>query len=162
MNFEEVYSQISDDIQMSKDEALKLFCCAKMVLKGGIIVEIGTFRGGSAIIMAAATEANIYSIDIASEVIEKVKDFPNIKFIQGDSKEISITWDKGIEMLFIDGDHTFEGVQKDIINWAPKVKAGGIICFHDYGSRPELTRAITLSLEKRIGLPDNSLLAIIK
>lgn len=36
-----------------------------------------------------------------------------------------------IDFLFIDGDHSYEGVEQDFEMYAPFVKKGGIICFHD-------------------------------
>ena|SRR3990167_95648 len=164
IDFGTIYQQITNDIQMNREEAWKLYRCAEAISKDGIIVEIGTFKGGSAMIMAAATEATIYTIDIVSQqIIEKVKEFPNINLICGYSKDIAAGWDKGeIDMLFIDGDHTYDLVMEDIKGWLPRVKDGGIVCFHDYGSRPEVTHAVTDTLEQRIGLPSHSLLTIIK
>jgi cephalosporin hydroxylase len=39
--------------------------------------------------------------------------------------------DKWIDFLFIDGDHTKEGVKKDFEMYSPLVKKGGIVAFHD-------------------------------
>jgi hypothetical protein len=38
----------------------------------------------------------------------------------------------GLDFLHIDGRHEFDYVMCDIIQWAPKVRAGGIIAIHDY------------------------------
>jgi predicted O-methyltransferase YrrM len=38
---------------------------------------------------------------------------------------------KKIDFLFIDGDHSYLGVKKDFELYAPLVKRGGIIAFHD-------------------------------
>jgi predicted O-methyltransferase YrrM len=35
------------------------------------------------------------------------------------------------DFLFIDGDHSFEGVKKDFEDYSPFVKKSGLICFHD-------------------------------
>jgi cephalosporin hydroxylase len=36
-----------------------------------------------------------------------------------------------IDVLFIDGDHTYEGVKADYEAYAPLVRSGGLIAFHD-------------------------------
>jgi predicted O-methyltransferase YrrM len=48
-----------------------------------------------------------------------------------------------IDLIFIDGDHSYEACKADIVAWAPYVKRGGVMAFHDFGSRAEgVTRAI--------------------
>ena len=45
------------------------------------------------------------------------------------SKEIE---DNSLDMVYIDADHTYEGVKTDIESWYPKIRDGGMICGHDY------------------------------
>ncbi len=48
-----------------------------------------------------------------------------------------------IDFIFIDGDHSYDACKADIFAWAPFVKRGGVIAFHDFGSRADgVTRAI--------------------
>jgi predicted O-methyltransferase YrrM len=48
-----------------------------------------------------------------------------------------------IDFIFIDGDHSYDACKADIQAWAPFVKRGGVIAFHDFGSRADgVTRAI--------------------
>jgi len=48
-----------------------------------------------------------------------------------------------IDMIFIDGDHSHAACQADIAAWAPFVKPGGVMAFHDFGSRADgVTQAI--------------------
>jgi hypothetical protein len=44
------------------------------------------------------------------------------------AKQIS---DDSLNFVFIDGDHSYEGVRNDIIAWLPKIKKGGYIIGHD-------------------------------
>jgi predicted O-methyltransferase YrrM len=37
-----------------------------------------------------------------------------------------------IDVIFIDGLHTYEGIKKDIEAWVPLVKSGGLVMFNDY------------------------------
>ena len=48
-----------------------------------------------------------------------------------------------IDFIFIDGDHSYDACKADIAAWSPFVKRGGVIAFHDFGSRADgVTRAI--------------------
>jgi hypothetical protein len=40
--------------------------------------------------------------------------------------------DKSVDFVFIDGDHSYDAVVRDIKAWGPKIKSGGILSGHDY------------------------------
>lgn len=40
--------------------------------------------------------------------------------------------DEYFDFIYIDADHTYEGLKGDIISWWPKLKKGGLIGLHDY------------------------------
>jgi hypothetical protein len=42
-------------------------------------------------------------------------------------------FDESVDLVFLDGDHSFEGVTRDLEAWYKKVKEGGYIGGHDYG-----------------------------
>lgn len=57
--------------------------------------------------------------------------------IHGDSKQVGKDWKtklkKGlVDMVFVDGEHSYEGCTGDINNWMPNLKKGGILAVHDY------------------------------
>ncbi len=57
---------------------------------------------------------------------------------------------KGIRMLFIDGNHTKEGVEKDVELFFPLLLKGALVIFDDYSNRfPGLVSAVNGLLERR-------------
>lgn len=46
------------------------------------------------------------------------------------------------DMVFIDGDHSYESVRDDILAWLPCVVDGGILCGHDF-HHPPVRQAVT-------------------
>jgi hypothetical protein len=41
--------------------------------------------------------------------------------------------DGSLDFAYIDADHSYEAVRSDLVAWWPKVRAGGLLCGHDYG-----------------------------
>jgi len=55
-----------------------------------------------------------------------------VEILKGDSVAMSKhIRDNSLDLCFIDADHTYKGVKRDIEAYLPKVKEGGIICGHD-------------------------------
>lgn len=96
--------------------------------KNGTYVEIGVDQGKSLYIarQVAKPSVKVYGVDLRED--PKVKD---TIFIQGDSKVLPENWDAKIDVLFIDGDHTYEGCKADMETWIPFVKKNGVVLFHD-------------------------------
>ncbi|MFX0024319.1 MAG: class I SAM-dependent methyltransferase, partial [Candidatus Hermodarchaeota archaeon] len=66
-----------------------------------------------------------------------------IHFIRNDSHKAStvrkikkILKQNRVDLLFIDGDHSYDGVKKDFENYFSLVKKDGIIAFHDIVEHP--------------------------
>lgn len=47
-----------------------------------------------------------------------------------------------LEFVFIDGDHSYQGIRQDVLNFRPKVKPGGILAGHDYRNSADVKRAV--------------------
>lgn len=51
--------------------------------------------------------------------------------IRGDTADSVRLVKNKVDFVFIDGDHTYEGVKRDIEAWLPKIKKRGFIAGHD-------------------------------
>lgn len=71
------------------------------------------------------------------------------KFIRDDTdRAAEQVENESLDFVFIDADHSEEGVTNDIKNWGPKVKLGGFIIGHDYhsGGWPSVVNAVNKTL----------------
>ncbi len=111
-----------------------------------ITMEIGLYQGGTIALWAQLMppKATLIGVDIKlSEGIEKrirakMKTGQNLHLLEADSHSIEtksrvleIIGDNKLDFLFIDGDHSYEGVKKDFEDFSPLVRPGGIVAFHD-------------------------------
>lgn len=71
--------------------------------------------------------------DIAVERLKPYGD--KVVFLRGLTGEmVSSIWDNSLSLVYVDADHSFEGVWADINNYWPKLVSGGIMGFHDFGN----------------------------
>lgn len=136
-NFRTIIAAFGFDYQLELIDAELLYNFAKYGYGNGCIVEIGTWSGRSACFLALGSQEakreKIYSIDINPQIkhdlIINQKDY--IEFITGNSKEIGKNWDRPIRLLFIDGDHSYEGAKGDFVLFEKHVIINGTIILHD-------------------------------
>ena len=147
------------------DEAAFLFGLARGIERARI-VEIGRFKGGSTFIMAAAMQpgSTIASYDLHVPLrddlqgpdldrdllaaLERYDIAAGVDLVVADSRTVELPA-PGVDLLFIDGDHTYEGASSDIERWSPLLRVGGDLVLHDavdtggYGNvYPGVTRAV--------------------
>ena len=121
--------------------------CNSLNKKNITYLEIGAFAGGSASLMSTNENVSrIFSVDIGRPInkeipIKNVNKFKhnNCKYdyIEGDSTSAKIiekvTETVGlVDILFIDGDHSYNAVIQDFENYKNLVLKGGFIVFDDY------------------------------
>lgn len=139
---------------LAPEEVEFLYKQAKKLENKGVIVEIGSYKGKSTICLAGGSEAGksikVYAVDPYITDLEHKRfnesksSFENFKKniknagleyliepIVKKSKDAVKNWNKPIEFLWIDGDHSYAGAKEDFILWEPFVIDGGIIAFHD-------------------------------
>jgi predicted O-methyltransferase YrrM len=59
----------------------------------------------------------------------------NVRLIPAMTLDAALFWSEPIDFLYIDADHSYEGVSADLEAWVPHVKSGGLILGDDYGNR---------------------------
>lgn len=147
------------NLQQFKPEIVRLLETMRG-LQPKIILEIGTLNGGTLFLFSrvVSNDALLISLDLPKIIFGKfqidwrvflIKRFSlphqKLKFIRANSHKIStlnhvkrFLRGQKLDFLFIDADHSYEGVKKDFEMYSPLVKDGGLIAFHDIVSQPEL------------------------
>ena len=131
-------------ISQELDEAALLYRLARDV-DGGAVVEIGRFKGGSTLLLAAALggRAELWSYDIhashqatytGADLDEELRDAlrrlsleERVHLVVGDSRLVPPP-EGPIELLFVDGDHSYEGVSADWSHWVRRSRSEGTRC----------------------------------
>jgi predicted O-methyltransferase YrrM len=120
------------------DEAAHLFRLVRSK-PAAQIVEIGRFHGGSTFLFAVASDNDsmVTSIDIAPQndellqiALKKSGLAPKVHLLVSDSHDGEAKADF-YDLIFVDGDHSYEGVLKDYEHWKKAVKPGGSLVFHN-------------------------------
>lgn len=136
---EDIKSQLSSDpLKDTATHYLVLYSIAKF-LPARVSVEIGVDDGSTTLPMLLGTAENggkLFSVDpapcgpalaaVANSGLSDRWMFHNCK-----SAEFAENCPRPIDFLFIDGDHSPEGVRYDWETFEPLVKVNGIIAFHD-------------------------------
>lgn len=122
-------------------------------IKPKVIVELGTHSGNSYFAFCQAVQesglqAHCYAVDtwhgdaqagIYDDLVYQQVLKYNESNYSNFSKLLRMTFneaaaqfpDESIDLLHIDGLHTYEAVAEDYATWSPKVRKGGVIVFHD-------------------------------
>ncbi len=112
------------------------------------VLEIGTACGGTFFLFSrvAAPDAFLVSVDVPREDLKPWRSVcanlgkkgQNVFVIDGDSHAAStvemvhrVLGGRKVDFLFIDGDHSYEGVKQDFENYIGFLNDAGIIAFHD-------------------------------
>lgn len=118
---------------------------SRLRIYDGTLYCIDNFLGGieKASLVPVAEKYNIKDIFLSNVYWAELD--TTIKLLYMNSKEASKQFrNEELDFIFLDGDHSYDGVCLDCNLWYPKLKNKGIICGHDFynDSGDGLTRAI--------------------
>lgn len=117
----------------SASEMREVYPEIKKLKENSLLVEIGSYYGRSAAFFSLTNpKIRILSIDREVVMDQSVLKLGNVTQILSGSAQVSKSFGWPIDFLFIDGNHSPEGVKKDIDAWTKFVKIGGFVLFHDY------------------------------
>jgi predicted O-methyltransferase YrrM len=121
-------------------------------LQPSVCVEIGSARGLSACYVGMALKhrghGKLYAIDphertnwndtdsvdtydIMQRNLRACGVEQYVEIIRAYSNDAAKNWTRPIDMIFIDGDHSYEGVKTDWDLFVPFVRPSGVVIFHD-------------------------------
>ena len=157
---------------LTEAQARRLWDCALRVPRDGLLVEIGSFRGRSAIVMARALAegARLVAIDphaggdrgpqeIEPEARRGNEDnelfnanlraagvAERVEHVRLMSSDAHDAVDGEIDVLYVDGAHRFAPARDDLVRWGGRVREGGTMLVHDSFSAIGVTLAALSSL----------------
>ena len=157
---------------MTRAQALRLWDRAAQLRPGDRIVEIGSFRGRSAIVLASAADDDVELITIdphggtdrgpqqisgyeAEGELDHRAYLANLEAAGGAHKgrHVRLTSHEAlpevpgrVELLYIDGAHRFVPARADIREWGAKVAPDGTLLIHDSFSSVGVTLALVTEL----------------
>jgi predicted O-methyltransferase YrrM len=142
---------------LGESEARLLGTIAACVSRGGAIVEIGSFKGKSTVMLAKVAAryglGPVVAIDphnFNNAELEEHRTMPGASSYQefldslraagvadrvevhrAYSREVAAGWNRPIGFLWIDGDHSFSGAKADFDGFIGHLLPGGVVAFHD-------------------------------
>lgn len=150
-------------IAMQKSREIEQLLQLLEQVRPASVMEIGTASGGTLFLWTrvAADDALILSLDLPqgpwgggyrpwrSPFYRRLgRSRQHIRLLRGDSRSSEMAaavrahlGNRTLDFLFIDGDHSYEGVRSDFEKYATLVRPGGIVALHDIcpdESRPDL------------------------
>jgi len=157
---------------MTPGQARLLWDCASELKPGASVVEIGSFRGRSLIVLANAApdDVELVAIDphagndrgpqeingfVEQAAEDNVQFWANlraagvaerVRHVRKFSNDALVDVDGEIDLLYIDGAHRFTPAAADIREWGARVTPGGTLLIHDSFSAVGVTLAIIVQL----------------
>jgi hypothetical protein len=160
-------------VSMSFEEAAFLWRRARE-MGPGAAVEIGRYKGGGTLLLAAALPAgaHLYSYDLRkkltsefdhaeldAELLSALSRYSleaKVSLVVADSTTVELP-PEPVALVVVDGDHSYSGARGDYEHWVGALAPGGAMLFHDSGDEDvarlleEIEREAVLERVARVG-----------
>lgn len=160
------YKQITDESYFSFEDIYRRM--VEIFPSGSTFVEVGVLHGQSLAylgveVVNSGKEIQIIGIDNfkwSDKQLEKARN--NLLPLSGKTRvallvdtsdgATDLFADGLIEFVFIDADHSYDAVRRDIAAWLSKIRPGGVIGGHDYckNSFPGVVQAVDEAFGDRV------------
>lgn len=162
-------------IEFMSDEEKVMISAREGLLKEGLLsliadlpegitmIEVGCFRGDSAkLFLESGKVKKLYAVDtqcpgtwirFAEPIFdEQVKEYDVVKLKM--TMEEAVGQLPEVDFIYIDADHTYDWVKKDILSSLKVLKKGGILAGHDYAKAYE--NMVVKAVDEVLGVPDKN------
>lgn len=149
-------------------QARALYDAAADVRRGGRIVEIGSFRGRSTIVLASAADVGVEVVAIDPHAgndrgPQEIRGYEaeaeddhhvfarnlaaagvadRVRHVRAFSNEAHAAVDGAVDLLWVDGAHRYGPALEDLRHWGDRVVPGGRMLVHDSWSAVGVTLAV--------------------
>jgi predicted O-methyltransferase YrrM len=156
---------------MKLEEKLALYEVASRYIGEGKMLEVGSYLGASSVILAEviskkSSAGRLYCVDTWQNdamtegkrpTLEQFESntsrwSSSIEKVMGNSREVEIPDQGPFDLVFIDGDHSYEGAKSDAARFSGLVRTNGVLVFHD-ANRAEVARVVGEVLAEGTWIP---------
>ena len=143
---------------MTSFEEMTLLYELGKATKDGCIIEVGSYRGRSTMALGRGSmdghRVPVFAIEPHEEftgilggqfgpddraaffrAMLDSQCYEIVRLINLSSEQVTTHWTKPVALLWLDGDHSYEGVSRDMCCWSPHLTANAIVAFHDSTDR---------------------------
>lgn len=145
MGFGEAFAQVADvPGWLTEDQARELYAAARAAGPDARVLEVGSHHGRSTVVLALAG-AVVTAVDPFPEdwrygaagteqrcraTLARAGVTDRVDLRVATSREVRVTWDEPLDVVYVDGKHDFRSVRDDL-RWAGHVRDGGLVLVHD-------------------------------
>jgi predicted O-methyltransferase YrrM len=130
-------------VRLTLDEEVVLLKRLASEAKLGVL-EIGVYLGGTTAELASAMKSGVplFGIDpikhdqagvvgSEEEIRARMVSYGFFTFFKTQSHQAAAGWTAPLDLIFVDGDHSYEAAKQDFEDWWPLLSDGGHMAFHD-------------------------------